>query len=130
VPAGKTSGALVSSVDYLATFSAITGIPLLKDDGSDSFDILPALLTEKPAKPRRQKLTMQGDPLAVRQGRWKLIPAVSLPKGKMRAAELYDLEADLSEVNNLAEKRPDKVKQLADLLDRLRKSGRSRSNAE
>jgi hypothetical protein len=48
----------------------------------------------------------------------------------MRAAELYDLEADLSEVNNLSEKRPDKVKELADLLDRLRKSGRSRPSAE
>ena len=130
VPAGKTSGALVSSVDFLATFSAITGIPLLEDDGPDSFDILPALLAEKPAKPCRQTLTMQGDPLAVRQGRWKLIPAVSLPKGKTRAAELYDLEADLAEVNNLAEKRPDKVKELADLLDRLRKSCRSRPNAE
>jgi hypothetical protein len=69
---------------------------------------------------------MQGDPLAVRQGSWKLIPAVSPVNGKSRAAELYDLEADLSEVNNLAKKRPDKVKDLADLLDRLRKSGRSR----
>jgi len=78
VPAGKTSGALVSSVDFLATFSAITGIPLLKDDGPDSFDILPALLAEKPAKPCRQTLTMQGDPLAVRQGRWKLIPATKV----------------------------------------------------
>src|SRR5262249_55155901 len=84
-------------------------ISALRRSNPDSFDILPALLAEKPAKPCRQSLTMQGEPLAVRQGRWKLIPAVSLPKGKTRAAELYDLEADLAEVSNLAEKRPDKV---------------------
>ena len=38
----------------------------------------------------------------------------------------FDLEADLSETNNLAGKNPDKVKELAELLDELRKSGRSR----
>ena len=46
--------------------------------------------------------------------------------GKTRPPELYDLSADLSETTNLAEKNPDKVKDLTALLDTLRTSGRSR----
>jgi arylsulfatase A-like enzyme len=126
VPAGKTSQALICSVDLLATFSAITGAALPGDAGPDSFDVAPALLAEKPATPCRETLIMQGNVLAVRQGKWKLIPAFTPPKGEPRPAELYDLEADLSEANNLAQKHPDKVKELLALLDEQRKAGRSR----
>lgn len=130
VPAGTTSHALISSVDLLATAAAITGQTLPDDAGPDSFDILPALLAEKPAKPCRETLTMQGNLLAVRQGRWKLIPSVTPANGKVRPAELYDLEADLPEANNLAEKHPEKVKRLSDLLSELRKAGRSRPHVK
>ena len=75
---------------------------------------------------RDTPLTMQGNPLAVRHGSWKLIPAVVPAKGKPRLAELYDLEQDLSEANNFAEARPDKVEELTKLLAELRTSGRSR----
>ena len=126
VPAGKTSGEMISSVDLLTTVSAITETTLPQEAGPDSFNILPALLAEKPATPCRETLTMQGNPLAVRQGNWKLIPGVIPAKGKQRPAELYDLEQDLSEANNLAETNPDKVKELTRLLSELRTSGRSR----
>jgi arylsulfatase A-like enzyme len=126
VPAGKVSNELVSSVDFLATFAAILGDPLPEAAGPDSFNILPALLAEKPARPCRETLTMQGRGVSVRKGNWKLIPAGQPPGGKARPAELYDLAADLSEATNLAEKHPDKVKELTALLADLRTSGRSR----
>ncbi|WP_020473284.1 sulfatase-like hydrolase/transferase [Zavarzinella formosa] len=129
-PAGKTSNTLVSSVDLLATFAAITRKKLPDEAGPDSFDILPALLAERPEKPCRETLTMQGNPLAVRQGKWKLIPPVTPMKGKTLPAELYDLEADLPEANNLADKQPEKVTELTNLLEELRKSGRSRPAAK
>ena len=49
---------------------------------------------------------------AVRQGKWKLVAA----HGKQW--ELYDLEADRTELNNLAEKYPQKVEQLKALYER------------
>ena len=46
---------------------------------------------------------------AARQGKWKLVS--QHPRGW----ELYDMEADRTELDNLAEKRPEKVKELAAL---------------
>ena len=43
---------------------------------------------------------------AVRQGKWKLVAVHGRPW------ELYDLEADRTELNNLARKHPEKVEQL------------------
>jgi arylsulfatase A-like enzyme len=126
VPAGKMSKALVSSVDLLATVAAITRQALPNDAGPDSFDILPALVAETPAKPCRETLTMQGNVLAVRRGPWKLIPATSAANKTARPAELYELDTDLSETKNLAETLSDKVRELTALLDELRTSGRSR----
>jgi arylsulfatase A-like enzyme len=126
VPAGKASGELVSSVDFLATFAALTAQPLPDAAGPDSFDVSPALFAEKPARPCRETLTMQGRGIAIRKGTWKLVPAGPQQGGKTRPPELYDLAADLSETTNLAEKNPDKVKELSALLDTLRTSGRSR----
>jgi arylsulfatase len=44
---------------------------------------------------------------AVRDGRWKLVAKAG---GDW---ELYDIEADRTEINNLAAKQPDKVKAMA-----------------
>ena len=123
VPAGKTSASLVSLVDLLATSAALVGKDLKDDDGPDSFNQLPALLSLKPDPPCRESLVIhgQGDHLAIRQGPWKLIP-----RPRAGQAELYNLESDLAETTNLAAQQPEKVKQLTGLLDRVRKSGRSR----
>ena len=43
---------------------------------------------------------------AIRKGKWKLVAEID------KLWELYDLEADRSETNNLAAKYPDKVKDL------------------
>jgi arylsulfatase A-like enzyme len=126
IPAGKISGELVSSVDFLATFASLTAQPLPNAVGPDSFDVSPALFALKPRRPCRETLTMQGRGISVRKGTWKLIPAGSQQGGKARPPELYDLATDLSESTNLAEKNPDKVQELSALLATLRTSGRSR----
>ena len=52
---------------------------------------------------------------AVRQGQWKLVSRYEGGQAKHGDWELYDLEADRTETDDLSEKQPDKRKQLATL---------------
>ncbi len=45
-------------------------------------------------------------PAGIRQGKWKLVRALNHPW------ELYDMDADRTELNNLVEKHPEKVQAL------------------
>ena len=54
---------------------------------------------------------------AVRQGNWKIVARYNREESRDGEWELYDLEADRTEMNNLAETNPDKVAELAALYD-------------
>jgi arylsulfatase A-like enzyme len=127
VPAGKVSDELICHVDLTATIAALLKQPLPADAAPDSFDILPALLAEKPAKPCREHLVTQAGNaarLSLRNGPWKLIPPPpNMPNAK---PELYHLGDDLEEKTNLTDKNPDKVKEMLTLLEKVKADGRSR----
>lgn len=53
---------------------------------------------------------------AIRQGKWKLVA-----KGTNGPWELYDIDADRTELNDLAGKHPDRVRSMADMWDRWAK---------
>ncbi len=118
----------------LATFAALTGQTLPADAGPDSFNVLPALLGEKLDKPCRDHLVEHGNVLAIRQGPWKLIPVQATggpgkkerKKAIRRTPELYNLADDIGETTNLAAAHPDRVKEMTELLQRVRENGRSR----
>ncbi|MHC4995241.1 MAG: sulfatase family protein [Planctomycetota bacterium] len=77
IEAGTVSDALVSNVDLMATFAAITGRSLGKDEAPDSFNLLPAL-TGKPGTAVRDHLLIapaKRTHLALRQGDWIYIGA-------------------------------------------------------
>lgn len=126
IPAGKTSNELIGLVDTLATVAAITGQKLPDGAGPDSFDVLPALLVEKPAKPCRETIMLQagGGPLAIRKGAWKYIPNEG--KKAKGGPELYDLAADLGESKNLLRTNAEKAKELAELLRAAREQSGTR----
>jgi arylsulfatase A-like enzyme len=119
------SGALVSQVDFLASFAALLQQPLTET--ADSKNVLPALLGE--SKAGRSVLVEQGGSLSLRHGTWKYIAPGKGPRintntntelGNDPGPQLYDLAADPGEQKNLATAHPDKVKELAAMLDALR----------
>jgi len=70
--------------------------------------LLPAFRGEQDARPEPLFWEHEGN-RAVRIGKWKLV------NRNRRDWELYDLEADRTELNNLARQHPDQVRQMAAL---------------
>jgi len=123
VKPGTTSDALVCQVDFMHSLAKMCGQELTADAGPDSFDVSTALLGQ--AAEGREHLVEQGGPIALRQGKWKLVTRPGAPRPAGRA-ELYDLDEDPGEKNNVAAKEPAKVKELTALLNSIRDKERSR----
>lgn len=117
-----TSDELICHVDLMASCAALTSQTIPAAAGPDSFNILPALLGEKLAKPCRDHLVEQGGPLAIRRGPWKFVPAHKKGAGP----ELYNLADDIGETRNVAAVNPKIVEELRSLLKRVQADGRSR----
>jgi arylsulfatase A-like enzyme len=122
-----TSDALVSQVDLLASFAALAGQPVSGAAPIDSENVLPALLGT--SKNGRTLLVEQAATLALRQGSWKYIAPGKGPRinqntnielGNDPEPQLYDLAADPGERRNLASERPEKVRELAAMLEKIR----------
>lgn len=122
-----TSAALVSQVDFLATFGAWLGQPASAADAPDSEDVRAALLGS--SRRGRDQLVEQAGALALREGTWKYIeprqgPALdastNIELGNDPAPQLYDLAADPGETRNLAAAQPDRVRSLQGRLQAIR----------
>jgi arylsulfatase A-like enzyme len=127
------SDALVDQVDFLASFAALTGQALARDDAPDSFDVRGALLGTSATG--RDALVEQGGALSLIAGRWKLISPREGPKvhhetaielGNDPQPQLYDLSVDLGERQNVAAEHPEVVRELSARMARIRQDGRSR----
>ena len=121
------SDALVGQVDLIASFATLTGRALDAASSPDSRDVLPALLGASPEG--REWLVTQAGGLSVVAGRWRYIeprggprrnPDTNVEVGNDAEPQLYDTEADPGETRNLGSEQPEKVKELAALLARVR----------
>ena len=124
-----TSDAIISQVDLLASLATIAGSEAaLPASAADSLDLSAALLGDSTTgREYVVEHSGSGRNLALRSGRWKYIKPASGPKrlantdtetGNARPPQLYDLENDPGETTNLAVQHPDKVNELAALLER------------
>ena len=122
-----TSDALISQVDFLASFATLVKKPLAAGDGPDSLDTLAALLGT--AKAGRAELIEQAGGQALRVGPWKYIEPSKRPKmnvetntelGNDAVPQLYDLARDPGEQQNVAGKYPEKVAELQARLQVIR----------
>ena len=115
IEAGSVSDHISAHYDALATISDIVGIePKQKHDG---ISYLPTLLGKD--QPHHESLFWDfggyGGQVAMRQGKWKAVLR-NLHKEPDAKLELYDLENDLSEENDLAGENPDKVAELLEAM--------------
>jgi len=107
-------------MDILPTVAAAAGAQLPADRTYDGKNLLPYLTGKAPA-PVHEWLFWDGDEgrRAVRYLRWKLVDN----NGKI---ELFDLETDVSEKNDLAAKHPEMVQRLRTALEQWRKKNAPR----
>ncbi|NGY36096.1 arylsulfatase [Flavobacterium sp. XN-5] len=122
------SPALLSQVDLLPSFSKMLNIKLEKDQVTDGEDMLQAMLGK--TNKGRTVLIKQGiNSLAIRKENWKYIepsngPTMNLltniEMGNNQQPQLYDLNKDIGEKENLASRYPEITKELAKLLQQIK----------
>ncbi len=122
VPAGRVSGALFSTLDFLPTFANLAGYEIPADRILDGVDQTALLLGESEAGGRDNFFYFCQDELqGVRKGKWKLmLPDCKRFYGYVKdrgsgGLELYDLASDVGEKHNLADRHSEVVSELLSL---------------
>jgi len=137
VAAGASSSALFTTLDLLPTFANLTGFKVPEDRVIDGVDQTGLLLGKSPAgnrdnffyvshiNRRENTYTVNG----MRQGKWKFLKAkhtvaeYAVDREREEVPELYDLENDIGETDNLASKHPDIIQQMEKELAAFWKGG-------
>ena len=128
VEAGE-SDALVSQVDFFASFASLAGVSLDADAGPDSVDVLDALLGQ--SDEGRAEIVLEGIQArtVLRQGDWVFIPPhqgppvntnVNIETGNSSVPQLYYLADDIGQIENVASVYPDVAERMADRLREIR----------
>ena len=117
IVAGTVNSEIAATIDMLPTFAALGGAKLPTDRIIDGRDIS-SLLLEPGAKSPHELLYYEYE--GIRRGPWKLVRLgnKSNEHGGYSKLELYNLDDDLGERNNLAGKYPGLAEELNALLDK------------
>jgi len=142
IPA-EVSDNVVCTIDFAASFAALTGVNIPDDACLDSLNLLPALLAEKGAEGRAELVQQDNgnkganNDYGFRSGDWKLMrrtnkyqqPATiskrPIPPPKALHT-LYFLPDDPAESKDLSEENPEKTAELIKRLDEIIAAGKSR----
>jgi len=125
---GSVCDAVAGTIDLLPTAVALAGGSVPAAPVIDGRDISPLLLGKSAASPREAHYYFGGYQLeAVRQGPWKLAIAPqnetmgkgTLPDASGPAPRLYNLDQEIGEKTNVADKHPDIVSKLQLLATRM-----------
>lgn len=132
VRAGSISTATTTLANLGATCADLLGAELPPGAAKDSYSILPVLTGKTDTVPGQEAVVHHSSAafFAIRRGPWKLVekrgsggfsePQQYEPVPGEPAGQLYNLEDDPAEQQNLYNDYPEKVKELSQLLARIR----------
>jgi arylsulfatase A len=127
IPAGSTCHELCSALDLLPTLARLAGAPLPSDRVIDGRDTWPLMSGLGGKSPHEAFHFYRGEQLqALRAGKWKLyLPLAAKQIGlgaqtEASPAMLYDLETDVRETTNLADRHPEVIRRLQSLAEKAR----------
>ncbi len=123
------SDALLSQVDFLASFAHLVGQDLKPSETADSQQLADALLGK--SEKGRDNLVTEGfgAKTLLREGPWVYIPPYPGPRlfgdknvesGNSKVPQLYDLSSDIGQTKNVAPEHPEKVAAMKALLQSIR----------
>ena len=113
------SGAMVNQIDFIASFANLLNVELAEKEAFDSRDTLAAFLGKDPAG-LPYMIEESHKRKALRRGDWKYI----LTQGEKGQAELYNLENDPGEQDNVAAQYPEVRDEMGAKLKELMKPDR------
>ncbi|NQT38481.1 MAG: sulfatase-like hydrolase/transferase [Planctomycetes bacterium] len=143
IAAGSSTDQTVCLTDLMATCAAVVGAKLPNEAAEDSCDFLPVLLGSQGDRPVRRYTLHQtiSLALAIRRGPWKYLdhkgsggnnynserlrPFILEEKAPEAPGQLYNLDTDPGETDNLYFKHPEIVAELKSQLEKYKQSGRS-----
>ncbi|WP_231617395.1 sulfatase family protein [Novipirellula aureliae] len=118
IAAGSTSDIPIIGTDIFATALDMAGVPLPTDRTIDSVSLLP-VFEGKPVERRiplfwRTHVSHPNDRVAMRIGDWKIVG-----NDTMTEFQLYEIQKDWKEENDLAAKMPEKTEEMKQILFKL-----------
>jgi len=131
------SDALLSQLDFMASFAHLANAPLAPSESGDSLQFADAMLGKSPVG--RENLVTEGfgAKTLLREGNWVYIPPYPGPKlfgskkvetGNSSVPQLYDLSKDIGQQENLASAHPERVAAMSKLLSSIRSNGPTPAN--
>ncbi len=117
IPEGQVRQQMALNIDWMPTIAEWCGLPKPKVEGQS---LIPVIKNAKADPPHQQFQWKNGVSWAIRQGPWKLLgyPNDTSDKGSLDPDKdqlfLVNLEQDSTEMTNLAQQYPNKVKELTE----------------
>ncbi|MFI3331762.1 MAG: sulfatase [Rikenellaceae bacterium] len=116
IPKGKTSNAIISSLDFFPTIMEMAGNKTEHDlDGKSQLELLKDPENASKSSRNVYYYVSGGNVRGVREGDWKYLIHKNVPM-------LFNLRDDISEKKNLAAQNPEKVAHLQELIEKAPKN--------